>query len=224
MDTPFNSRRQAIIYHPIPKQISRQQKQHSTQAITLVNIAPEHAKDMQRKTIFITPYQSPCGRLLLGAYGDRFCLCDWQAVPHHTRVLRRLQCLLHAEIVQGTSPVTEQAAIQLDEYFAGTRRALSVPLLFAGSAFQQSVWNELLHIPYSTTISYADLSQHIGKPTAVRAVANATGANALSIFVPCHRVIGTNGSLTGYAGGLSTKQWLLHHEATQSHHHTPNNP
>ncbi len=168
---------------------------------------------MQRKTIFITPYQSPCGRLLLGAYGDRFCLCDWQAVPHHTRVLRRLQCLLHAEIVQGTSPVTEQAAIQLDEYFAGTRCAFSVPLLFAGTAFQQSVWNELLHIPYSTTISYADLSQHIGKPTAVRAVANATGANALSIFVPCHRVIGTNGSLTGYAGGFSAKHYLLALEA-----------
>lgn len=179
---------------------------------------------MQRNTIFILPYHTPCGTLLLGSFNNRLCLCDWQEEHHRERVDRRLQRLLHAETAQGTSPVIAQAITQLDEYFAGTRRAFSVPLLFAGTAFQQSVWNELLHIPYSTTISYADLAQRIGKPTAVRAVANATGANALSIFVPCHRVIGTNGSLTGYAGGLPTKQWLLHHEATQSHRHTPNNP
>ena len=168
---------------------------------------------MQRNTIFILPYHTPCGGLLLGAYEDRLCLCDWQAAPHHTQIIKRLQRLLHADTAQGTAPVIAQAITQLDEYFAGTRQVFGVPLLFAGTAFQQSVWNELLHIPYSTTISYADLALHIGNPTAVRAVANATGANALSIFVPCHRVIGTNGSLTGYAGGLSTKHYLLALEA-----------
>lgn len=168
---------------------------------------------MQRKAIFITPYHTPCGRLLLGAYGDSLCLCDWQAAPNNTQAIRRLQRLLHAETAQGTAPVIAQAITQLDEYFAGTRCAFSVPLLFEGTAFQQSVWNELLLIPYGTTISYADLALHIGKPTAVRAVANATGANALSIFVPCHRVIGTNGSPTGYAGGLPTKHYLLALEA-----------
>jgi len=179
---------------------------------------------MQRNTIFILPYRTPCGTLLLGSFNNRLCLCDWQVDEHLVQVNRRLQRLLHADFTEHITPVIEQATAQLDEYFAGTRRAFSVPLLFAGTEFQKAVWNELLHIPYSTTISYADLAQRIGKPTAVRAVANATGANALSIFVPCHRVIGTDGSLTGYAGGLPTKQWLLHHEATQSHLHTPDNP
>ncbi len=167
---------------------------------------------MQKQTLCITPYSALCGTLLLGAYAGQLCLCDWQQEERHEQTAKRLKRLLHAEIVQGTSPVTEQAAIQLDEYFAGTRCAFSVPLLFAGTEFQKTVWNELLHIPYGTTISYADLARRIGKPTAVRAVANANRANALSIFVPCHRVIGTDGSLTGYAGGLPAKQYLLEHE------------
>lgn len=166
------------------------------------------------QTIYVMPYQSPCGALWLGAYGDRLCLCDWQAAPHHTQIIKRLQRLLHADTAQSTAPVIAQAITQLDEYFAGTRCAFSVPLLFEGTAFQQSVWNELLLIPYGTTISYADLALHIGKPTAVRAVANTIGANALSIFGPCHRVIGTDGSLGGYAGGQAAKQYLLTHENT----------
>ncbi len=166
------------------------------------------------RTLLITPYSTPCGTVWLGAYGDRLCLCDWQAATHHPLIIKRLQRLLHAETAQGTSPVIAQAITQLDEYFTGTRCAFSVPLLLAGTAFQQSVWNELLLIPYGTTISYADLALRIGKPTAVRAVANATGANALSIFVPCHRVIGTNGSLTGYAGGQAAKHYLLTQENT----------
>lgn len=166
------------------------------------------------QTLLIASYSTPCGTVWLGAYGDRLCLCDWQAAPHHTLIIKRLERLLHAETAQGTSPVIAQAITQLDEYFTGTRCAFSVPLLLAGTAFQQSIWNELLLIPYGTTISYADLALRIGKPTAVRAVANATGANALSIFVPCHRVIGTNGSLTGYAGGQAAKHYLLTQEST----------
>ncbi len=163
-------------------------------------------------TVFIAPYLCPCGTLVLGSFENRLCLCDWQIEPRRQQIDKRLRYYLQAEIVHSTSSIIEQAAAQLDEYFAGNRQVFDIPLLFAGTKFQKNVWDELLHIPFGTTLSYADLAQHIGMPTAVRAVANANRANALSIIVPCHRVIGTDGSLTGYAGGLETKKWLLEHE------------
>ena len=93
-------------------------------------------------------YESPCGSLLLGSYGDMLCLCDWLAEKHHGSVRRRLERLLRAGFVEEVSPVTEEAARQLDEYFAGRRRAFDLPLLFAGTEFQKAVWGELLKIPF----------------------------------------------------------------------------
>jgi methylated-DNA-[protein]-cysteine S-methyltransferase len=98
---------------------------------------------------------------------------------------------------------------QLAEYFAGERQQFDVPLKLAGTPFQQHVWRELVRIPFGTTISYAQLAQRVGKPTASRAVGAANGRNPISILVPCHRVIGAGGKLTGYAGGIDKKQWLL---------------
>lgn len=98
---------------------------------------------------------------------------------------------------------------QLGEYFAGERQAFDVPLKLAGTPFQQRVWQELVRIPFGTTITYAQLAQRIGKPTASRAVGHANSRNPISILVPCHRVIGADGKLTGYAGGVDKKQWLL---------------
>lgn len=163
----------------------------------------------EKNTIIIRPYESPCGVLALGSLGDRLCLCDWQAESHRGRVDRRLQSLLGAEFVTGTSLVTEAAAAQLDSYFAGERPAFDVPLLFTGTDFQKKVWEALLAIPYGTTVSYGELARRIGMPSAVRAVANANGANPMSIFAPCHRVIGSDRSLTGYGGGLEVKEYLL---------------
>ena len=97
----------------------------------------------------------------------------------------------------------------MDEYFRRERRAFDIPLLFAGTEFQNKVWDMLLQIPYGRTVSYAGMALSLGIPKAVRAVANANGANAISIFAPCHRVIGSNGSLTGYGGGLDAKRFLL---------------
>ena len=97
----------------------------------------------------------------------------------------------------------------MEEYFARKRKAFDIPLLFIGTDFQKSVWQELLNIPYGKTVSYGELSQKLGNSKAVRAVATANGANAISIFVPCHRVIGKNGNLTGYGGGLEVKEKLL---------------
>jgi methylated-DNA-[protein]-cysteine S-methyltransferase len=98
---------------------------------------------------------------------------------------------------------------QLAEYFAGERQQFDVPLKLVGTAFQLRVWQELVRIPFGTTISYARLAQRLGKPTASRAVGHANGRNPISIIVPCHRVIGADGKLTGYAGGVDKKQWLL---------------
>ena len=165
---------------------------------------------MKEKNVIKTKrYESPCGVLLLGSFGDKLCLCDWQVEKHRSHVDKRLKRILRAEFEEGTSEVIEQALLQLDEFFAGKRRDFDVPLLFVGTDFQKTVWNELLKIPFGKTISYGEMAQRIGLPKAVRAVANANGANSMSIFAPCHRVIGSDRSLTGYGGGLAAKQMLL---------------
>jgi len=111
------------------------------------------------------------------------------------------------------SPAVLTAARQLDEYFAGKRLVFDFAFRQKGSDFQQGVWEHLCAIPYGKTISYAQLSKRMNNPLAIRAIASANGKNNLWIIVPCHRVIGSDGSLTGYAGGLWRKQWLLEHEA-----------
>ena len=112
--------------------------------------------------------------------------------------------------VDASHPVLEQTIAQLSEYFAGKRRQFELPLdLSGGTSFQQTVWHALLAIPQGETVSYGQVSQRIGKPAAVRALGAAVGRNPVSIIVPCHRVVGTDGSLTGYAGGLDRKTALL---------------
>ena len=113
------------------------------------------------------------------------------------------------QTAEDTTDITIEAARQLDEYFNNRRRTFDIPLLTVGTSFQKEVWQQLLAIPYGETVSYGDLSVRIGKAHAVRAVANANGANAISIFIPCHRIIGSNRSLTGYGGGLDAKKFLL---------------
>ena len=129
--------------------------------------------------------------------------------------------LRHVEFMQGERPVLPQAEWQRDDaalapfveqfaaYFAGRLRRFDLPLAATGTPFQQAVWQALCDIPYGETRSYGDIARTIGKPNAVRAVGAANGRNPLSIIIPCHRVIGQNGSLTGYAGGLPIKQALL---------------
>jgi len=109
-------------------------------------------------------------------------------------------------------PLIEQCTEQLGEYFAGKRTVFDLPLQQKGSVFQQKVWEQLLHINYGKTISYLELSKRVGDVKAIRAVGTTNGKNQLAIIVPCHRVIGSDGSLTGYAGELWRKKWLLEHE------------
>ena len=105
-----------------------------------------------------------------------------------------------------------EAVRQIAEYFQGTREDFELPLELTGTRFQRQVWTELTVIPFGQTVSYGDLARTIGKPSAVRAVGAANGQNPVSIIVPCHRVIGSDGGLTGYGGGLERKEWLLKHE------------
>jgi len=116
--------------------------------------------------------------------------------------------------VDAPTPLLKIAAKQLDEYFAGERKVFDFPIKQAGSTFQQEVWQCLLKIGYGKTISYLQQSKMMNNPLAIRAIASSNGKNGLAIIVPCHRVIGSDGSLTGYAGGLWRKKWLLEHEAT----------
>ncbi len=116
--------------------------------------------------------------------------------------------------------VLRLAARQLDEYFAKTRRTFELPLAPEGTPFQQRVWRALLAIPFGQTCSYGHIARVIGRPAASRAVGAANGRNPIAIIVPCHRVIGSTGTLTGYGGGLPMKQWLLDHEGLGSRQHT----
>lgn len=116
------------------------------------------------------------------------------------------------EISKTIPDVLKEAVLQLQEYFEGKRTDFDLKLNPKGTEFQQKVWKSLLEIPYGKTVSYMDQTKKLGDVKAIRAVASANGKNPLWIVVPCHRVIGTNGSLTGYAGGLSRKKWLLEHE------------
>ena len=169
-------------------------------------------------TIYIQHYFSPCGRLMLGSYDGQLCLCDWKVESHRRIVDSRLQRILKCTFRQEPTEIINMACRQLDEYFRHERQSFDLPLFFVGTEFQKKVWQTLLTIPYGTTVSYAELARRIGMSRAVRAVANANGANAISIFVPCHRVIGSDGSLTGYGGGLPAKKYLLELEKHQIIH------
>ena len=159
--------------------------------------------------ISITYYKSPVGEILLGSYDGKLCLADWRYRKMRSSIDGRIQKALNAKYVEESSEVIEQAIGEFDAYFRGERKAFNTPLLMIGTAFQKFVWNRLIQIPYGTTSSYLDLAKSINNEKAVRAVASANGANAISIMIPCHRIIGSNGDLVGYAGGLSVKKKLL---------------
>lgn len=163
---------------------------------------------MKRK-IHLMTYHAPCGDLTLGALDNRLCLCDWVSGRHGNANLAKLCKVLDASPVYMGSECADFAAGQLDEYFGGRRRLFEVPLLLVGTDFQKEVWHHLMDIPYGNNESYGALAKRMNRASSVRAVANANGANPISVFVPCHRVIGSDGSLTGYGGGLEVKRFLL---------------
>ncbi|AEV60997.1 cysteine methyltransferase [Pseudomonas ogarae] len=153
--------------------------------------------------------QSPVGQLILVARETRLAAILWEN--------ERLNRVRLGPLEEDTEhPLLKETERQLLEYFAGQRRRFELELDFAGTDFQIRVWHALLTIPFGETRSYRDIAVQIGQPTAVRAVGAANGRNPISIIAPCHRVIGSSGSLTGFAGGLAAKQLLLSLEGQQS--------
>lgn len=147
--------------------------------------------------------------MILGSYDNKLCMADWRYRKERESIDRRVQKGLNATFIEEESSVLTLAKEELEAYFKGLRKTFDIPLLLVGTEFQKSIWHELLEIPFGTTASYLDLAKGIHNEKAVRAVASAVGANAISIFIPCHRIIGSDGSLTGYAGGLEGKKKLL---------------
>ena len=159
--------------------------------------------------IYLQYVHSPFGELVLGEFSGQLCLCDWKYRKMRDQIDHRIQTGLQAEFKLEETDFLDEVKSQLNEYFARERTSFDLPLHFVGIDFQKSVWEKLITIPYGKTTSYMELSRALGDEKAIRAVATANGANAISIIVPCHRVIGSDGSLTGYAGGLNAKQKLL---------------
>ena len=159
--------------------------------------------------IHIQTYKSPVGEMILGSYGDALCIANWKYGKTKESIAHKIAKALNSEYIETLSKTIEEAKKQLDEYFKGKRKVFDIPLLMVGTPFQKLVWEALFQIPYGETASYAEQAKRIDNEKAVRAVASANGANAIAIIIACHRIIGSDGNLVGYAGGLSTKKKLL---------------
>ena len=166
--------------------------------------------------ITTSTFKTPFGALLLGSYQNKLCLADWRYRRMRSAIDKRIQKQLGVDYQEGTSDVIEKTKAQLEEYFDGKRTLFDVPLLLIGTDFQKSVWEILLKTPFGKTITYSQIAKSLNKETAIRAVGAANGANCLSIIVPCHRVVGSDGSLVGYAGGKRAKKKLLELENTHT--------
>lgn len=163
-------------------------------------------------TLYATTHPSPVGPLTIVASDAGVRAIMW---PDDTAA--RVPTVDEPILVESNEhPVLASAVVQLDQYFAGERHDFDVPLDAVGTDFQQAAWRALRTIPYGETVSYGQQAERMGDKRKARAVGAANGRNPISIIVPCHRVVGANGSLTGFAGGIDTKAWLLQHEASTS--------
>lgn len=160
--------------------------------------------------------ETELGIMIAGAVEEGLCLLEFSDRRMLNTEYKDLARYLKTTIQDGENRHFKLLRKQLKEYFDGSRKEFSVPLVTPGTPFQQAVWKELMNVPFGTTRSYLEQSVALGKPYSIRAVANANGMNRISIIIPCHRVIGFDGRLTGYGGGLKRKKWLLDHEKRYS--------
>lgn len=181
----------------------------------LTGRTPDRGRDVA--TLHLARFVTPLGPMLAGATDAGLCLLEFDDRRMLETQLRRLASRLNCVAVPTANDVLREAGRELAAYFAGKLRTFATPLVLPGSEFQRSVWDGLRAIPYGATRSYAEQAAAIGRPSAVRAVARANGDNRVAIVVPCHRVVGADGSLTGYGGGLWRKQRLLELERAEAH-------
>ena len=166
--------------------------------------------------IRIQYYKTKIGELILGSFDGCLCLLDFRYRKMRETVDKRIKTGLKAEFLVQDDKILKETRKQLDEYLNGDRTKFDIPLLLVGTDFQKSVWNDLTKVPYGSTSTYLQLAKNINNEKAVRAVANANGANAIGLIIPCHRIIGNNGELVGYGGGLPVKKRLLKLEQTNT--------
>lgn len=166
--------------------------------------------------ISMTEFSTPLGPMMAGATAEGVCLLEFTNRIRLEKEFTDLQKLLNGVMVPGRNQHLDQLENELREYFEGKRKVFSVPLHTPGNEFAQSVWKMLREIPYGRTWSYKKQSEMMNNPKAIRAIASANGRNRLAIIIPCHRVIGSDGSLTGYAAGTDKKKWLLKFEKDNS--------
>jgi len=165
-----------------------------------------------KNIVNITHIEIDLGTMIAAATDKGICMFEFTDYKLLELELRQLAASFKAQLVQGENPHFDTLRKQLNEYFKGERKDFDIPLDLVGTEFQKQVWLSLLKIPYGHTTSYAKQAELLGRPSAVRAVANANGKNKISIILPCHRVIGSDGSLTGYGGGIWRKKKLLEFE------------
>jgi methylated-DNA-[protein]-cysteine S-methyltransferase len=159
--------------------------------------------------INIQYHRTEIGELVLASFGGKLCLLGFGYQKVTQIVAARIKKTLDAEFVEQDDEILERMKRRIDEYLKGARKAFDVPLLLVGSDFQNRVWSALRKVPYGTTTTYLQVARDISNEKAARAVGNALRANPIIVIVPCHRVIGSDGELTGYGGGLSVKKRLL---------------
>ena len=163
----------------------------------------------------VTRLLTPLGPMVVAATDEELCLLEFSERPRLETQIKRLRARLDCAVSPGRNAVLRQTEQELEAYFGGGLTTFSLPLLLKGTPFQTEVWKALLEVPFGSTASYGELAVAIGNPQAVRAVGKANGDNPLAIVVPCHRIIGTDGKLTGYGGGLWRKKALLELESGQ---------
>lgn len=180
----------------------------------IIGTAPGKAGKEPKNVLVYQRFDAPLGPMIAVANETGLCLLEFGDRRMLESEFSDLQKRLGAVLLPGKNEFTEAAIKQLLEYFAGERKTFAVPLHAPGTAFQQRVWAALREIPYGETRSYGEIAAAMSNPGAVRAVGTANGMNRIAIMIPCHRVIGADGTLTGYGGGLWRKDWLLKHERT----------
>lgn len=153
--------------------------------------------------------KTPVGEMSLGAFGSKICFLEFHMPDRFEEMSRRICKLYEAEFVEGTCNVIEKAEKELREYFEVERKEFSVPLVLRGTEFELKIWKQLQKIPYGQVCSYSDMANKINSPKSVRAVGGANHNNPIAIIIPCHRVVGKNGSLVGYGGGMDKKKFLI---------------
>ena len=166
--------------------------------------------------INIIEIQTPLGPMLAGTTPEGICMLEFTNRIRFEKEMSDLKKLLNAVILPGRNPHLDQLEKELNEYFERKRKIFSVPLDTPGNEFSQTVWKTLQEIPYGKTCSYKEQAEKMNNPKAIRAIASTNGRNRLAIIIPCHRVIGSNGSMTGYAAGIDKKKWLLKFERDNS--------